>query len=113
MSTWMRAEPAMRTRESQSRNTAWSRTSREALTRNRWRWRPRSTASGAGAGPGPPGGVGGGTGERAGGEVAGFDIGGADDQPRQPAKGRQPGMAPRRRFGFEKPGAVARGDGLP
>src|SRR6266446_6160035 len=51
MSTWMRAEPAMRTRESQSRNIAWSRTSRPALTRNRWRWRPRKMASGAGAGP--------------------------------------------------------------
>ena len=38
MSTWMRAEPARRMRESQSRNTAWSFTSRPALTRNRRRF---------------------------------------------------------------------------
>ena len=47
--------------------------------------------------------------QRAGGEIGGFRIAGADDQRRQPAEGRQPGMAARRSFGFEKPVAVAGG----
>ena len=109
MSIWMRAEPAVRTRESQSRNIAWSRTSRPALTRKRRRWRPRSTASGAGAGPEhrDAGQLRRGARQGAGGEIGGFRIAGADDQRRQPAKGRQPGMAARRRLGFEEPVAVA------
>ena len=47
-----------------------------------------------------------------GGEVASFGVAGADDQRCQPAKGRQPGLAPRRGLGFEKPVAAAGGERL-
>ncbi len=39
-------------------------------------------------------------------------VGGADDQRREPAEGRQPRSPPRRRLGFEKPVAVAGGERL-
>src|SRR3984893_14836531 len=41
-----------------------------------------------------PGELRGSTGECAGGEIAGFAVGGADDQRRQAPEGRQPGIAP-------------------
>ncbi len=109
MSIWMRAEPAVRTRESQSRSTAWRRTSRLGLD--------EKAAAVAAAQHGERGGgraehrdagqLRRGARQGAGGKVGGFRIAGADDKRCQPAEGRQPGMAARRRLGFEKAIAVA------
>ena len=114
ISTCSRVGPPIFTRASQSRITACRLTSRPALTSSRRRCRPRRMASGAGAGPSTsiPGKCGAARASARAAKSAASASGRRDDQRGETAERRQPGVAPHRRLGFEKPVAVAGGERL-